>query len=138
MKLKEFQLPLSIIELGSITTGEELYKLVKEEIFSAYPSLKKKIIGICTDNHRAMISSKDAGLSNRIMAEIPHVVHVRDLCHCYNLIIEDALQAFPNFVLQFIKKLRLTLAMDRGIKHSESIKFKDRETLPLKSCAIKI
>ena len=96
---------LQIVELGSITTGEALYQEIMTAIFDKDPFLRRTFISICTDNEAKMISSKDKGLSNRIIEEIPHVMHIRDISHCYNLVCEDALSGFPLYILEFIKKV---------------------------------
>ena len=77
---------LNIIELGSVTTGEMLFNKIMKPIFEGEPSLKQNVVGLCTDNEAKMISSKNQGLANRLIEEIPHLVHVRDIPHCYNLI----------------------------------------------------
>jgi len=95
---------ITIVELEDLTTGEELYKRINASVFRNDPLIKQNLIGLCTDNASNMLSSKDAGVSNRLMVDISHLVHVRDLCHCYNLIVEDALKVFPVYIIQFIKK----------------------------------
>jgi len=86
-----------------IKIGQELYHKIREELFADDTSISLNLIGICTDNASNMISSKDAGVVNRLIQEIPHLIHVRDLCHCYNLIVNDALETFPAYIIQFIK-----------------------------------
>ena len=39
------------------------------------------------------------------MAEFPGVIYVRDLCHLYNLICEEAVKAFSKYIVDFIQKL---------------------------------
>src|SRR5688572_7209668 len=41
---------LGVVELGSAQTGEVLYQLLFDEIFSVNPNLKKNLIGASTDN----------------------------------------------------------------------------------------
>ena len=93
---------VSIIEIGSESTGEVLYKKISEEFFTENEDLKQNILGICSDNESTMISSRDnvvnpkgKGVANRLINDMNHVIHVRDRCHLYNLICEDALKTFP-------------------------------------------
>ena len=42
---------------------------------------------------------------NQLKGYVSRLVHVRDICHCLNLVIEDALKNIPAYILQFIKKI---------------------------------
>jgi len=65
-----------------------------------------------TDNGTNMISNKELkvdptgkGVVNRIFKENPSLVFIRDMCHVYNLIVEKALEEFPYYIIEFVKKL---------------------------------
>ena len=110
---------ISIVEIESCSTGLILYNKVKQEFLIDEEYIRNNFMAICTDNESKMISTKSftldtearlaiikgAGLSNRLMKDISHLVHVRDLCHLYNLIYEDALQELPVFAIEFIKQI---------------------------------
>lgn len=110
---------ISIVEIESCSTGLILYNKVKQELLIDEEYIRNNFMAICTDNESKMISTKSftldtearlaiikgAGLSNRLMKDISHLVHVRDLCHLYNLIYEDALQELPVFAIEFIKQI---------------------------------
>ena len=55
----------------------------------------KKLMGISTDHASNMISKKDAGLTNRLSIEVPHLVVVHDLCHAMNLVLASCIESFP-------------------------------------------
>jgi len=96
---------LAIQQLHSDTTGAALFEKVRE-VFPSSLNLDKNLIAICTDNASKMVNTGVMNLYSRLKAEIPHLIHIRDLCHIYNLIIEDALnEAFPHFAIQFIRKI---------------------------------
>ena len=101
---------VSILEIQSESTGEALYQKVAEEFKDK--DIKQNIVAICTDNEQTMISSKGSvvnpkgkGLANRLVNDLTHVIHIRDRCHLYNLICEDALKTFPVYILHFVKKV---------------------------------
>ena len=100
---------LGIIKIKTSSTGETHYKLLKEEVFNGVLNydhlLEKNLVGLCTDNAPNMISSDQAALANRLKNDYPHIVVVRDLCHLYDLICEEALKEFPLYVINFIKKV---------------------------------
>ena len=56
---------------------------------------KHNIIGISSDHASNMISSKKAGVTNRLQSDIESLVVTHDLCHAFNLIIEGCLEKFP-------------------------------------------
>ena len=111
---------LSIIEVENISTGLVLFQKIKEDLLLEEEPIRNNFIGFCTDGESKMISTnnplsldkesrikitKGAGLANRLMKEVNHLVHIRDLCHLYNLIYEDALEEFPVYIVQFIKQV---------------------------------
>lgn len=143
---------LAVIELGTSGTGQNLYQKVKDELFSIYPELKQNLIGSCTDNARNMFSSQGAGFINRLQEDVPHLVHVRDLCHCYNLVGEAALEAFPKYILSFItntcahfsrssqRRCQLTeIQLQEGCKQPlEVLSFKEIRWFSLAECTSRI
>ena len=42
-----------------------------------------------------MISSKGAGAANRLKVDYPHIIITHDICHAINLVLEHALESFP-------------------------------------------
>jgi len=96
---------ISILQLQSETTGAAIFAKIRE----AFPSslkLDNNLIALCTDNASKLIENGNLNLYNRLKAQIPHLIHIRDLCHIYNLIIEKALdEAFPYYVRQFLRQV---------------------------------
>ena len=73
------------------------------------PRLKSNFIA---DNGSNMISSRGesidpngAGVVNRLVKDNPNLIFVRDLCHLYNLIIEEAMETMPLYIVEFIRKI---------------------------------
>ena len=103
---------LSIIELGASSTGEIFYKLINEEVINLDAKMKQNLLTISTDGGSNMVSSKGPevdkngqGVVNRLTKDNPSLIFVGDMCHLLNLIVEEALQQFPAYITQFIKKL---------------------------------
>jgi len=55
-------------------------------------------------NYYNIFSSKEAGLKNRLQALNPNIIHIKDLCHAYHHIAEDATQSFPKYIVDFVKE----------------------------------
>lgn len=103
---------LSVLEINSITTGETFHDMLNHHLLSQNEKIKNNLIGISTDNGRNMISStglavnpNGAGVINRLSKEIPSLIFVRDMCHIFNLIVEEATKQFPAYILQFLRGL---------------------------------
>ena len=89
--------------MQSETTGAVIFEKIREN-FPSSLGLDMNLIALWTDNACKLIESGNKNLYNRMKSHIPHLIHIRDLCHLYNLIIDDALeQAFPYYALQFIR-----------------------------------
>jgi len=142
----------AVIELGESGTGQSLYQKIRNELFGLYPELKQNLIGTCTDNASNMYSSKGAGFINRLQEDAPHLTHISDLCHCYNLVCEAALEAFPKYIINFITNIcshfsrssqrRYKLAeiqIKEGCKKPlEVLIFKDIRWLSLTECTNRV
>ena len=96
---------LSVVELGTSSTGEALYSLVQKELAGHNLDLKQNFMGICVDEGSNMISSKGAGLANRLQKDYPCLVVVKDLCHLYHNISLGALKEFPQYIIEFVKSV---------------------------------
>ena len=103
---------LAVLELTTSSTGEEFYQVIENQIFVLNPTIKKNFVAICTDNGSSMISSqgsqvdpKGKGFVNRFSKEIQGLIFIRDVCHLYNLVLDDALSTYPAYILQFIKRI---------------------------------
>jgi len=93
-----------------------------------------------------MIGSKGGGVSNKLMTQIPHLIHIRDFCHCLNLVIEDSLKGFPAYIIQFIRKVGNYLnsgqrsqhfkefQISKGKKCLEVLQYKDERWTSLLEC----
>jgi len=119
---------LAIIEIGSASTGLVLFNKIKHELILHDDEVKNNFIGFCTDNESKMISTKVSGLdsktkalvikgqglSNRLMKEVRHLIHIGDLCHLYNLVCEKAIGELPTFIIEFIKQI--CSYFDKGLR----------------------
>lgn len=142
---------VAILQEDTSYSGESLYNLVKNEIFDFKPELRQNLIAIATDNAPNMVSSQGAGFTNRVIAEIPNVIHIRDFCHCYNLVCEKALTKFPYYIIQFVKNIciwfnhtqrtaRLRAIQEQQNEHPvlDIIQFCDTRWLNLEECTGRI
>ena len=94
---------LSMIETGKSSTGESIFQKVTKELFDNDLNLESKLIGICSDGGSNLAGrGGDLSLESRIRSIIPHIIHVRDFSHLYNLICKDMLQDFPLYIRTFI------------------------------------
>ena len=94
---------IGVIELGGSSTGEALFEKIQEEVFDNDLSFLDNLIAICTDSGSNMFSSKGSGLTNRLQTLNPNIIHIKDLCHAYHNIAEEATQAFPKYIIDFVK-----------------------------------
>ena len=97
---------LSILELDSVNTSEILYRRIVNDVLTLTPNIKNNFIALCTDNGSNMISSRGIevnllgeGIANKFVKETPTMIHVRDKCHVYNLIVENTLDSFPLYII---------------------------------------
>jgi len=102
----------SIVELGASSTGEVFYNIINEEVLNLESNMKANFFAISTDGGSNMNSSKGnqvetsgQGVVNRLTKDNPSLIFVGDMCHLFNLVVEEALQQFPAYVLQFVKKI---------------------------------
>ena len=112
---------IAAIEIGASSIGEVLYEKVKEEIFGSEFNVTTNLIAICTDGGSNMISSKGAGLTNKLQDTISSLVHVSDVCHAYNRIAEEATKHFPKYIIDFLKDVCsfITRSVQRKMKFKE-------------------
>ena len=103
---------LKVIELTTDQTGETLLGLLNDEIFENDIAIRRNLICISTDNGSNMVSNrnfevnpKGQGVVNRLKKESNNLIFVRDMCHCFNLVADEALDGLPKFISQFITKL---------------------------------
>ena len=128
---------LSILDIGTVSTGESFHKQVKE-LYIHNSNLRNNLIAVCTDNGSNLISYKDIevniagqGLVNRMKKELPHIVHIRDSCHAFNLIIDKALENLPVYITQFIKKISSHFSSSQRRCIFKEIQLREGEKSPL-------
>ena len=119
---------IAISEVGASSTGKAIYDLINKDLFGLHPDLRKNLVALCTDNAPVMISTKDAGLANRLQEELPHLKHVRDFCHCYNLVCESALTQFPLYIISFIRKICHWFSFSQRVARFREIQVQENET----------
>ena len=98
---------LNILEVGTKSTGEELTRIIKENIFTDQ-KISKHCLALCTDSGSNMVSSKKEGgkgIFNRMKEDIPHLLHFKDIPHTLNLTIADILKKFPAKYRDFVQEI---------------------------------
>lgn len=103
---------LGLIELGTSYEGEVLYEKLTKFLFDrpGGASIKKNLIGICSDHAPNMISDRVAnqinpqgkGLCNRLKNDFPYIFVIHDYAHAFNLVIEEGVSKFPPHVIPMI------------------------------------
>jgi len=74
--------------------------------------ISTKVSGL--DNKTKALVIQGQGLSNRLMKEVRHLIHIRGLCHLYNLVCEKAIGELPIFIIEFIKQV--CSYFDKGLR----------------------
>ena len=121
---------LAILEIEGSSTSEVLFKKIKDEMPDD-KRIRNNFIGFCTDNESKMMASQDNNLTKRLKQEIPHLYHVRDLCHLYNLICEAALEELPLYATQFLKRVCAHFQKDLASNRLEQIQLQAGIAEPL-------
>jgi hypothetical protein len=93
----------SIIQLKKNKKAPELYRILKEEIFSRDPNLLKNLMGLATDQGSNMVGVQ-AGLGKLLKADVPHLVAFNDLSHIFNLVCKESLKKYPKAIIKVITK----------------------------------
>jgi len=64
-------------------------------------------MGIATDHgsNILVISSVDAGVTNRFQSDLPYLVITHDFCHALSLILEDCIKSFPTEFQDIVKNI---------------------------------
>ena len=130
---------LGIIEMGDSYTGATLYETIQEFLFSGERGSLRKLnfMGISADHASNMISKLDAGATNRLKSELPHIEVIHDLCHALNLIQGDCISNFPKQYKKYVEKIAAAFSKSpqRAVKLKNLIKnVADRDD---KVCSIK-
>ena len=95
---------LSILQLRRNKKAPELYRVLKEQIFSQDPRLLKNLMGLASDQGSNMVGVK-AGLGQLLRADIPHLIAFNDLSHIFNLICKESLKKYPQMILKMVTKI---------------------------------
>ena len=128
---------IPIVDIGTTSTGESLYTKFKA-LYDGNSKLKANFAGISTDNGPNLISSKGnevniqgSGLVNRLKKDSPHIVYVRDACHLFNLVIEEALKELPIYIIQFVKDISSHFSSSQRMSFFHEIQTKAGVLVPL-------
>jgi len=113
---------LALVEMQGSSTEEKLFKLLDDLLFSSRASEKRtfNFMGIATDKASNMISKRNAGLKNRLKEKHPHIYVVHDLCHAFNLILQDCFKVFPQEYRNIIDDVSSTFS--RSSRNSAKLK----------------
>jgi len=114
---------LALIEIQGSSTGETLFKLMDDLIFSDSVSRDRRILnfmGIASDKASNMISGGNFGLTNRLKSKYSHILVVHDLCHAFNLILQDCFKSFPVEIKNIIEDI--SALFSRSPKGSAKLK----------------
>ena len=143
-----------LLELNESSTGETFYEKITQLIFTG-PSqnkLRRNFMGICADHGSNMISSRDAGVCNRLKQEFPYIFVTHDYCHVFNLVIKAGVSKFSGEITSNIanicshfsrssqrKALFRRIQAEMGAKEPlEVIKFNQIRWLSLRDCLDRI
>jgi hypothetical protein len=114
---------LALIEIQGSSTGENLFKLMDDLIFSDSIFRDRRILnfmGIASDKASNMISGGNSGLTNRLKSKYSHILVVHNLCHAFNLILQDCFKSFPVEIKNIIEDI--SALFSRSPKRSAKLK----------------
>ena len=94
---------LSVIELGTESTGEALFNLIQDSIFRD-EAIKTNFVALATDQGSNMIGT-ELGLGARLKEVYPSILTFHDLSHIFHLICKYSLEEFPNHILEIVKEV---------------------------------
>ena len=103
---------LGLLEMKTSASGETLYQMLTDFLFSNDHEGKrrKNLMGVSTDGASNMISLKDAGLTNRLRNDIPHVIVTINFCHALNLVLKACIKQFPKEYRKFMEDVAKTFS----------------------------
>jgi len=103
---------LGLVEVKESQTGQDIYSMLSEFLFSGDEGAerKKNLVGTASDAAPNMISSRGAGACSRLMKDLPYVVNVHDLCHALNLALKESVAQFPQEYYKTVKSISNTFA----------------------------
>ena len=99
---------IALLQVEESCTGEALYQKIWDLLFGDETGLKrqKNLVGIVTDGAKNMISSGQAGLTNRLKATIgDHLLITHDYCHSLNLVMKNSINCLPREVVSLVEAL---------------------------------
>ena len=67
--------------------------------------LEKNFVGLCTDRETNMISSRGAGLANRLIKDYPYAIFVHDYSHIINIVAKNAVLELPKKIIKMVKTI---------------------------------
>ena len=114
---------LGLLEVGDSSTGEALYKKIKDFIFSSInkEKVEANFMGICCDHSSNMISEKEKGLAERLKKDYPHIFIIHDYSHIFNLVMQEAIDQFPPEIIKIISNICACF----GRSSQKKFKFKE-------------
>jgi len=126
---------LGLLPFHGSTSGEVIHKMLMKFLFDG-PSgelRKRNLIGISTDHASNMISGGNAGATERLQKDIPHLVVTHDLCHAFNLIVEHCLESFPHEYRNIVSEISTRFSMSplQAAQLKTYLKDKDEAVLTI-------
>lgn len=103
---KRTHILLGMIPIFRSKSADTIYKLFKEKLFSSTEKelLEKNFLGLCTDGAANLMGRKN-GLGAKLKRDYPHLVHIHDFSHLFNLIAEKASAKLPDKLIRLIKTI---------------------------------
>jgi len=98
---------LGLIEGGESATGEAIYEKVTNFFNSLINKSKfeENFMGICCDHSSNMISEGEKGLTERLRKDYPYIYTIHDYAHIFNLVLQEAIDQFPNRIIKLISSI---------------------------------
>ena len=92
--------------LKDSSSGETLFKAIKEKVFDLNEEVKNNFIGITFDHAKAMTGNR-IGLISHLRKEFGRkfIFDLEDPCHSFNLAIKHSLDSLPKDITKFIDDL---------------------------------
>jgi len=98
---------IALIELTESSTDINIFEKIWKLLFEGQSGEKREkcVVGISTDGARNMISSMNAGATNRLEDSLPHLIVTHDYCHALNLVIKKCMRCFPQDCVKLVEDI---------------------------------
>jgi len=127
---------LGLVPLKANSSGQAIFDLLTRFLFTGEEGSirKKNLFGISSGGATNMISKRSAGVTNRLLIQLPNIVVIHDLCHVFNLVIKNCINTFPKVHRDIISDISTTFTSSakKSARFKELLKGNGEKLLAIK------